>query len=251
MVITAVVGRSSKTITRMTTVLILGFLIGMRHALDADHVAAVASLVVTSKSVGQSVRQGVVWGIGHTLTLFAVGTVVVLAGASISPRLESLLEAAVGVMLIGLGLDVARRLMRDRVHFHAHRHADGVEHYHAHSHRGEHATAHRADRHEHEHGSAFPSRALFVGLMHGLAGSAALIILSFDGTVSLWRGFAYMALFGIGSIAGMALLSAAIAVPLNRSERRLSGLHKSLQALVVVLNVSLGSLLVAQALGAA
>ncbi len=237
----------------MTAALILGFLIGMRHALDADHVAAVASLVVTSKSVAHSVRQGVVWGIGHTLTLFTVGTLVVLAGSSVSPRLEALLEGAVGLMLVVLGLDVARRLIADRIHFHAHRHDDGVEHFHAHSHRGDSHQRHDASAHEHVHGQvdAFPARALFVGLMHGLAGSAALVILSFDGSGSVLRGLLYMLLFGLGSVLGMGLLSAIIALPLNHSDHRLGRLHKVAQGVVVLLNLSLGTLLLAGAWGGA
>ncbi|MEO0425664.1 MAG: sulfite exporter TauE/SafE family protein [Pseudomonadota bacterium] len=234
----------------MIAVLLLGFLIGVRHALDADHVAAVASLVVGSKSVAQSVRQGVVWGIGHTLTLFSVGTVVVLAGTRVSPRLEVMLEAVVGLMLIGLGVDVARRLIAERVHFHTHRHEDGVEHFHAHSHRAAAKEAHDARRHAHSHAPAaqgFPARALVVGLMHGLAGSAALVILSLESTGSLVNGLLYMLLFGLGSILGMAALSAVIAVPLNRSEHRLTHLHRGAQAAVVLLNVGLGSTLLAGA----
>ncbi|MEM9387287.1 MAG: sulfite exporter TauE/SafE family protein [Pseudomonadota bacterium] len=233
----------------MITVLILGFLIGVRHALDADHVAAVASLVVGTKSVAHSVRQGVVWGIGHTLTLFTVGTVVVVAGTRVSPRVEVMLEAAVGIMLIGLGLDVARRLVAERVHFHTHRHEDGIQHFHAHSHRGAAKETHDAQRHSHSHAPAerFPARALLVGLMHGLAGSAALVILCLDSTGSLLNGLLYMLLFALGSILGMALLSAVIAVPLTRSEHRLTHLHRGAQAVVVLLNVSLGGMLLAGA----
>ena len=228
----------------MSSALLLGLLIGMRHALEADHVAAVSSLVVNSRSLRSSVCQGVVWGLGHTLTLFVIGSFVILADAAVSPVVASTLEACVGVMLILLGLDIARRMIRERVHFHAHAHPDGVKHFHAHSHRGLPKARHDDDNaHQHRHPAAFPGRALFIGLMHGLAGSAALIILTVDATGSPAQGLWFIALFGAGSIVGMALLSIAIALPLRRSGRHLTAFHRTAQALVGVANVALGSFL--------
>ena len=106
----------------MTTVLTFGFLIGLRHALEADHVAAVASLVMTSRSLRQSVRLGAAWGLGHALTLLVVGGLLLASGKALPPGVAHWLEVVVGVMLIGLGADVLRRLIRQRVHFHSHRH---------------------------------------------------------------------------------------------------------------------------------
>ncbi len=227
----------------MSTALLLGLLIGMRHALEADHVAAVASLVVNSRSLRSSVRQGIVWGIGHTLTLFVIGSFVILADAAVSPIVASTLEACVGVMLILLGLDIARRMIRERIHFHAHAHHDGVRHFHAHSHRGQLKTRHDGDAHQHQHTARFPARALFVGLMHGLAGSAALIIITVDATGSPAQGLWFIALFGAGSIIGMALLSIAIALPLRRSSQHLTAFHRAAHVLVGLANIALGSFL--------
>lgn len=232
----------------MTSALLLGLLIGLRHALEADHVAAVATLALRSRSIGRSIRDGAVWGLGHTLTLLAVGSCVLLAGTSVPPNVAGILEASVGAMLIALGIDVMRRLLRDRVHFHVHRHADGVEHFHAHSHRDEPRSAHDAAAHRHPHDRGFPRRALFIGLMHGLAGSAALIVLALGAVQSLWLGLLYMALFGLGSTLGMALLSTVIAVPLRWSGRRFTGFHRIAQGLVSVANLSIGALLIYDAL---
>lgn len=222
----------------MTGLLLLGFLIGMRHALEADHVAAVATLATQARSVRQALRQGTVWGLGHTLTLLAFGSVVIWMDTVVPEKLAVRLELAVGVMLVLLGADVLRRLVRDRIHFHRHRHADGTAHFHAHAHAGE--TGHDPKHHEHIHRSGFPVRALFVGLMHGMAGSAALILLTLETVRSPWTGMLYILLFGLGSVLGMAALSLAIAVPLRRSARGLTWMHNGLQAAIGLGTVGIG-----------
>jgi len=214
----------------MTALLLLGLLLGMRHALEADHLAAVASLATRSKGMRQTVFQGMAWGLGHTLTLLAVGGVCLLLRAAISARLAAGLEAAVGVMLLALGADVLIRLRRRRVHFHVHRHDDGTVHFHAHGHALE--EAHDRDHHHHAHAEGFPLRALLVGLVHGLAGSAALLLVTLTTLSSAWLGVAYIAIFGLGSIAGMAALAAVIALPLQGTARRLSGWYNGLEAAI-------------------
>jgi len=230
----------------MMEILLLGFLLGMRHALESDHVAAVASLVTRSPSMRESIRLGSMWGLGHTLTLFIFGTAVMLLGHMIPERMALMLEFAVGIMLVMLGIDVVRRFMRERIHFHAHRHADGTLHYHAHTHTSEetHAlSSHHDVAHEHQHRNSFPVRALLVGIMHGMAGSAALIILTLQTVQSFGMGMLYIALFGLGSIGGMAALSMAIMLPLRHSARRYAGMHQYLQfgigAATIVLGISI------------
>jgi sulfite exporter TauE/SafE len=225
----------------LTAVLALGFALGMRHALDADHLAAVATLATRSRSVAQTVLQGVAWGTGHTLTLMFFGGAVLVAGAVVPARAAQALELAVGVMLVVLGADALYRLRRERVHFHPHRHTDGVAHFHAHSHRGE-SAPHDPARHEHPHG--FPARALVVGMVHGMAGSAALVLLSLEALRSPAWGLVYIAVFGLGSILGMAALSAAIAVPLRLSARRLTRARDGLSAAVGLATLVLGCYMV-------
>jgi sulfite exporter TauE/SafE len=228
------------------TTLLLGLLLGMRHALDADHLAAVATLVTRSRSVGHTVLHGVAWGAGHTLTLLLFGGAVLVLGLVLPERAALALELAVGVMLVGLGTDVLYRLVRKRVHFHVHGHADDKPHYHAHSHPGE-SSRHNPERHEHGHG--FPLRALLVGMVHGMAGSAALILFSLEALRSPAWGIAYIALFGLGSIVGMAALSAVIALPLHLTSRRLNRVQGGLTATVGVGTVLLGCYVVYQAGG--
>jgi len=226
------------------SLLLLGFLIGMRHAVETDHVAAVASLATRSKSMADTIRQGAAWGLGHTLTLFLFGSIVLILDSVMPERLAHFLELAVGVMLVGLGVDVLRRLIAERVHFHVHHHHGGEVHFHAHSHTGE--KAHDPKKHQHEHPSGFPIRALLVGLMHGMAGSAALILLTLQTVHSPWTGLLYIALFGVGSMIGMALLSVVIAIPLRASARGVTWLHNGLQAVVGVATIAVGSVLIYQ-----
>jgi hypothetical protein len=225
------------------TLLSLGFLIGMRHAMETDHLAAVASLATRGQTMGNTIRQGAMWGMGHTLTLFLFGSLVLLLDAVIPQTLAAALEFMVGLMLLGLGIDVLRRLLRDQIHFHRHRHADGTLHLHAHSHSGDcgHPAVHR---HGHRRPHAFPLRALLVGMMHGMAGSAALILLTLQAVYTPLTGIVYIALFGIGSIAGMALLSVIVAVPLHYSAASLTWMHNGLQAAIGIITVAIGGVIV-------
>lgn len=222
----------------MNTIFLLGLLIGMKHAVEADHVAAVASLASRSRSVRETVKVGVAWGLGHTLTLVLIGSAVLAAGSIVPEQAAEALEFVVGIMLVALGVDVMVRVVRERVHFHTHRHADGTRHFHAHAHPGE--TTHDPEKHEHAHPAGFPVRALLVGLMHGMAGSAALILLTLETIRSIGPGLLYIALFGVGSILGMAALSIVIAVPLRLSAQRATRMYNGLRASIGVLTFGLG-----------
>ena len=120
----------------MFGILGLGFLLGMQHALEADHVAAVSSIAARRTDVADVVKHGLTWWIGHTLTLFVFAGAALGLGRAIPEHLARPIESAVGIMLVGLGTHVLWRLWRDRVHFHRHSHGDGVVHIHAHSRAG-------------------------------------------------------------------------------------------------------------------
>ena len=221
----------------MFGILGLGFLLGMQHALEADHVAAVSSIAARRTDVGDIVRHGLTWGLGHTLTLFAFAGAATLLGHALPEYLARPIETAVGVMLGGLGAHVLWRLWRDRVHFHRHGHGDGTVHIHVHSHAGETASHGRAP-HAHAHG--FRWRSLLVGLMHGMAGSAALLVLAASQAPSAAAGLGYVALFGVGSMVGMGALSAVIAVPLAVSARWLTWANSGLQGAVGIITMAIG-----------
>jgi len=227
----------------MGSLLLLGFFIGMRHALEADHVAAVASLVSRKQSLASAIKQGGVWGLGHTIALFLFGSVVIFMDQVIPEDLARGLELAVGLMLVLLGADVLRRVVRGKVHFHGHRHASGHHHFHAHSHAGEFPARHTASRHDHEHPNGFPLRALIVGLMHGMAGSAAVILLVLGTVTSPLLGALYILTFGIGSLLGMALLSVVISIPMRLSANRLTWGYNAFLVLIGALTIGLGVLM--------
>jgi ABC-type nickel/cobalt efflux system permease component RcnA len=221
----------------MLGILTLGFLLGMHHALEADHIAAVSSIAARRSNVREIVKHGLTWGLGHTLTLFLFAGAALLLGKMISDHLAGRLEFVVGVMLIILGGYVLWQLWHDRVHFHGHAH-DGATHFHAHSHGGE-TGPHERSMHEHDHG--FRWRTLLVGLIHGMAGSAALLVIAVSQVKDPVYGLLYLILFGVGSMVGMGVLSAVIAVPLAVSARSLTLANHILQVIVGIVTVGIGA----------
>src|ERR1700712_5439129 len=216
----------------------------MQHALEADHIAAVSSIAARRTHIGDIVKHGLTWGLGHTLTLFVFAGAAILLGQAIPKHLTRPLETAVGIMLIGLGSHVLWRLWRDRVHIHKHSHSDGAVHLHVHSHAGETASPalgvpHARTMHDHAHG--FRWRTLLVGLMHGMAGSAALLVLTVSQASSPAAGLVYVALFGIGSMIGMGAISTVIAVPLAVSARWLTRANSGLQGAVGLITIAIGA----------
>ncbi len=230
----------------MSAILLLGLLMGMQHALEADHMAAVSSIVCRASSVRRILRHGLVWGTGHAVTLIAVAGLALSTGLAMDEGIAAWLEGAVGVMLILLGLHVLYRLIRDRVHFHMHRHDSGTVHLHAHSHAGQTARAHGFG-HDHEHPTGLPVRTLLVGMMHGLAGSAVLVVLAASTVGDPLTGMVYVLLFALGSIAGMVGLSALIAIPLAWTARALTTVNRLLQGAVGAATVGLGIVVMLQA----
>ena len=229
----------------MFSVLALGFLIGMRHTLEADHVAAVATLTSRTGSAREAIPIGLLWGAGHTLTLAVFCTAALILETVLPDTLALILEAAVGVMLIVLGGDILVRMVRERIHFHLHRHDDGVVHFHAHSHAGK--NRHDLSHHDHEHPRRMKVRAFLVGLMHGMAGSAALIVLAAGSIPSTATGLVYIALFGLGSMLGMVILTTIIAWPLNRLDQTLTWLHNGAKGCIGAFSVVLGVIIVFKA----
>jgi ABC-type nickel/cobalt efflux system permease component RcnA len=207
----------------LTLALGLGFILGLKHAFEADHLVAVTTIVSEQRSVTSSMWVGALWGMGHTASLFAAGIFVALSGVAIPSRLAALLESIVALMIILLGSRLLYLVLRDkrRVHVHTHVHG-GRQHTHLHFHSAEDAhhpaasDAHAAEAH-HDHALLLSGwRPLVVGMVHGLAGSAALTLLVLVEVLrggSRALGLAYLLVFGTGSIGGMLLMSALISLP--------------------------------------
>jgi high-affinity nickel-transport protein len=200
----------------LASVLALGFLLGMRHATDADHVVAVSTIVARTRRFGAAWLLGAFWGAGHSLTIMLVGAAILLFKVTIPPRLGLSLEFFVGLVLVALGAAniAGARLWRGHRHAHGHDHGEH-RHYHIHWLRpsGWRRTMRAAGR-----GRLLRSAA--VGLAHGLAGSAAVALLALAAIPDARLGMIYLAVFGIGTLAGMLLLSAALELPMVFAARR-------------------------------
>jgi hypothetical protein len=223
----------------------LGLLLGMQHATDADHLAAVATLATRERSLPRALRLGAAWGVGHTLTLLAVAGAVAGLGWVITDEAARRFEQGVGLLLVVLGLRLAWRLRAQRIHFHGHAHRGRPPHFHGHSHEQSHASAQAPARlphaqDPHRHGHRLPVGGLVVGMVHGLAGSAALALLAGTTLPTPGMQLAYIALFGAGSLLGMALLTGALAVTLRATARRLTALHQTLNVTVAGASVVIG-----------
>jgi hypothetical protein len=189
------------------------------------------------KRFSDIVTQGVTWGLGHTTTLFAMTGLALFLGRAVPVRFANHLESAVGIMLIGLGANVLIRIWKDRVHFHAHSHGTGEHHFHIHTHAAE-TRPHSLSLHDHTH--RFNWRTLLVGMTHGMAGSAALLVLTVSKEYSVAEGLVFILLFGIGSMIGMGLVSAAMGVPIMLTARFLTWANRSLQICVGVATMLFG-----------
>ncbi len=230
------------------TLLLLGFVVGIQHALEADHLAAVAAMGTGRTSRRALILRGGFWGLGHTVTLLLICGLLLILGETISPRVESLLELAVGVMVMLLGVKVLTGLCGKRPHFHVHQHDNGVRHVHAHSHvhAGE---SHNESAHRHEHSDLGLGRALAVGMMHGAAGSAGLLVLAAAASSAL-DGLGYVLAFGVGSILGMATLSFVASYPLALLERSAPWLNAATAAAIGCAAMIIGGRLVTASWGA-
>ena len=245
--------------TSLLAVCVLGFFLGMRHATDPDHVIAVTTIVSRQRTTAGAALIGALWGVGHTLTILVVGAGIILLGWVIPPRVGLSLELSVGVMLIVLGLmnltGVLQRITESvtppagqpgTVHAHPHAHDDYV-HTHVHGHEPE-AHPHapdqtplaRLDRGLGGFDLYQTARPLVVGVVHGLAGSAAvaLLVLTTIGN-TIWS-ILYLLVFGVGTIAGMMLITAGIALPLTYAGVRFARLPHRLRVASGVISLVVG-----------
>ncbi len=245
--------------TSLLAVCVLGFFLGMRHATDPDHVIAVTTIVSRHRTTAGAATIGALWGVGHTLTILVVGAGIILLGWVIPPRVGLSLELSVGVMLIVLGLmnltGVLQRITESvtppagtpgTVHAHPHSHGDYV-HTHLHGHEPE-AHPHapdqtplgRLDRRLGGLGLYQTARPLIVGVVHGLAGSAAVALLVLTTIGNTAWSILYLLLFGLGTIAGMMLITAAIAWPFVYAGARFPRLPHRLRVASGVISLAVG-----------
>jgi high-affinity nickel-transport protein len=253
-------------VVTLLSLISVGFFLGMRHATDADHVIAVATIVSRQRSMRGAALVGAVWGIGHSLTILLVGGGIILFSVTIPPRLGLTMELIVGIMLVLLGimnLGGILQWIRDLVgpaespvHSHTHAHGD-----YAHSHVHRHVPGHGAADHGHREEDTPQAwldqrlgrlpvyqavRPLIVGVVHGLAGSAAVALLVLTTVRDPAWAAAYLVFFAVGTVAGMMLITAAIAAPFAYTAARLGRFNRHLRIASGLLSVAFGLFLIYQ-----
>ena len=206
---------------QVITVLTLGFVLGARHALDADHVVAVSTILSRRPDLRASGFIGFCWGFGHTAVLLLVGLVVITLKITIPEAVAQILEFGVGLMLVMLGAALAMTIVREGWHLHLHSHQ-------------------RRSDHTHGHWLRRSLQPLLVGMVHGLAGSAALMLMVLSTVSTLWEGVAYILVFGVGSILGMMLLGLVISLPLVFSASFGRRAQMTMQGLASLGSIGLG-----------
>ena len=192
----------------LAAVLLAGFLLGMRHATDPDHVVAVSTIVTRIRSVRRAASVGALWGLGHTVTILLVGGAIILFEVTIPPRLGLAMELAVAAMLIVLG------------------------------------AANLFGKPPADDAAFAPARPLTIGFVHGLAGSAAVALLVLTAIGDPRWSIAYLLVFGAGTVGGMMVVTAALAVPLHVGRARIGGLQRQLRLVSGVVSVAFGVFMV-------
>jgi len=241
------------------SIVLLGFLLGIQHATDPDHVVAIATIVSRRQRFSSGALLGALWGVGHTATIFGVGSAIILFNLAITPTEGLWLELAVAVMLVALGVVRVVRTFTGREdvdpeHVHAPHEHGALEAFHSH--------AHEHDGMAHVHPHLHPSRRLLaalqtvgvaqglrsvgIGMVHGLAGSAAIALLVLSTIRNPYWALAYLGVFGAGTILGMMAITAALTVPFALTSRRFARLNRALAFGTGAVSLGLGLFLIYQ-----
>ena len=200
--------------------------IRFRASSDADHIVAVSTLVSENRNLKKASMLGVFWGLGHTATLILAGMLILVFAVAIPPSLALFFEFMVGIILIMLGLSVITKTSGKSKHVHSHTH-NGKEHIHFHNHN-------EVKYHNHAH------KSFIVGMFHGLAGTATLVLLVLSSIDSIYEGASYILIFGIGSIIGMMIISTLIGLPIVYAHNRLRGWNTRIRIIVGSLSIIVG-----------
>lgn len=213
------------------SILALGFVLGIKHAIEPDHIIAVSTIASQSKKLSRSTLAGVFWGIGHTATLFIIGIILIFMKGEIPEKWAMSLEFLVGIMLVYLGVTTVFSLKNIHVHQHEY---DGEEHKHIHSHI--HSGKHE---HQHQHKNVSYLKSMLIGLVHGLAGSGAMVLLTMSTVKSVWEAAIYILIFGVGTVIGMLFFTTIIGIPFVFSAKKIS-LNKTLTQITGSISIVFG-----------
>lgn len=232
-------------------------MLGVRHAFDPDHLVAVTTIVSNYKNPFRAGWVGISWGLGHTLSLFLAGILLLVLHVQVTGTVAPVLEFIVGAMLVILGIQTLLSFKRRKIHLHVHTH-DGAEHKHFHVHEETPGHAHMHFNNKEplgkklaediipgEHRSTdirkppFRLKSFIVGTVHGLAGSAALMLLVLAEVASTWTGIIYILLFGLGTAVSMGIISMFISLPFSISGK-IPALNRAIQMGAGLLSIGFG-----------
>jgi len=223
-------------------VLGFGFLLGLKHALDADHLVAVSAIVGERKSIRGAAVVGGLWGLGHTASLLAAGIIIIVLRPELPASLAPSLELLVAVMIVFLGAGLLVKIARHggaTIHTHPHRHG-GLTHTHPHIHYGD----GHGEKEGHHHPLRVGRKPFFVGLVHGLAGSASLVLLVLAEIPEPALGLLYILVFGIGSVGGMLAMSTLFALPYAALAQRFRRAELGLRVSAGLLSIAFGAYMI-------
>ncbi|MBP3040505.1 sulfite exporter TauE/SafE family protein [Bacillaceae bacterium Marseille-Q3522] len=195
----------------LISIFFFAILLGLKHAIEPDHVIAVSTVASRSKMIRSATLAGVFWGIGHTITLFGMGMVFVMLKSQITDNLAMSLEFVVGIMLVFLGLSSLRKDKISKSHDHFLAGTDTV----------------------------YLLKSMFIGVIHGLAGTGAMVLLTISTVSTIWEGALYILIFGLGTIIGMLILSTIIGIPFVISSKK-SIIHSKLTQLTATISILFG-----------
>lgn len=214
--------------------LLIGFTLGLRHALEADHIAAIAA-VANRNQAGylSTIRPGLLWSFGHTMTILVFSLFAIQLNFQAMEQLSLFLEILVGLMLLILGLGTMQRAKWPSIHKHSHQHSKGEVHNHIHLHL---SADHDHQNFQHNQFLLKGRRMITIGMIHGLAGTAAIMVIAFNtATQTILSGIIFILLFGFGTVISMSLFSILLNFSLNR-------LHLSWKKIFIFINIGIGGM---------
>lgn len=214
------------------TLFSIGLLLGLRHAMEPDHVIAVSTIASRTGNLLKAAAAGIFWGLGHTLTLFVVGLLFIGLKMTIPEKLALSMEMLVGIMIVGLGIFTVRSFYRKKVHVHVHEH-DGEKHAHFHSHQD-------SRIHQHSHIHKPKQKSFFIGVVHGLAGSGAMVILTMGTAKTFLQSAFYILFFGAGTVLGMLIFAVLLGIPFVFLARFANGMERKLGLAAGILSIGYG-----------